>query len=400
MVKRRGFALVYAIAGVAIAGIGTGAVLYVARANAEQQQQLASQAQRETYTTFQQEVALEGIDPSLVANPLDAVVAGAPGDQSVDGKANSSRSNVSQFYANTTDAFSQVGAAVTNAQTLKGVTLTGERSGGLGYSLLAGGTPVNSLVLNSPVFVVGPTLQASDFPATSWLAFPVNPVGTKYRYTTDGTAPTSTSPEWTTAVAAAISITDFPGSVTIAAFNPNPDFMSSPVVFSGNLAVQLPTVVFTRASGASNTGLGFTFSDLSGGLGLNLASAITSPALPGVSLQFTTNGSDPVLFGGTYANTSVVPPLANWDASGNATVKAVLKSTNSKYLTGSVAVFGLSAVPVQLPTPVFVTSNALPLASGTIISISLSSTNGDVKSALNASPNKGSAAGKAITVSL
>lgn len=362
------FSLVWAIIGVGVMAIGSGAVLYVVRSNMQQQQQLTAQAQRATYTTFQQEVTLHGIDPTKVINPLGAIAA------PVEGASGGERA-VNLIDVSTNIASSAPGSARVESVAVQGAEATGERSGGLGLAIVAGGDPNVTPVtpLNGPTFAPGLVpLTVGSFPATSWVILPPNPPGTVYRYTVDGSVPNWGSPVWNMAAATAVNVANFPGTMQIAAFNSDPSYSTSSVARLGPITMLLPSVAMVRNSGGSSTI--FTYWDMTGGPpnGMLFAPGVN---LPGVSLaiRYTFDGSDPRTSPTTTTYTgNFVVPFSFWNTApipATAIVHAILVGPDTRY-TPVLTTFGLSNQVVSMPPPTFTVSSASgPLSEGTVVGL-------------------------------
>ena len=361
--KRSGFALVWSILAIAVLAVGASAVIIVTRSNAEQQQQLAAQSQRATYTTLQAEVTLQGIDPARVVNPLGAVIAGGEAQD---------QSSVSRFSVTSGTARENPGSANIGSLTMQGATGTGERGGGFGLTVVAEGDPNNSPAtqLNPPTFAITMPLTTLSFPATGWVVLPSNPPGTVYRYTIDGSDPTASSPIWSVATANSINVVNFPARMRMAAFNSDPAYSTSTVAALDPIYFQLPAATMTRSAGGNSTV--FTYTDMvsSPANGILLAPAASVAGVP-LSVRFTVDGSDPVTSGALYGGSFIVP-FAMWNTGSvpaTASVRVAVVGPDSRYRAGLTTI-ALANAKQQIPAPTFsVTSTGGPVAEGIVVGL-------------------------------
>lgn len=374
--SNRGFAIIWSLVGLMVIGLGTAAVIAVTRSNDLHQAQSAAQSQRETFTTFQMEVVAHGIDPSKVINPLAAIGGAGP-------------NTAGNFHTSEVNAYEQKGAAGSLALNMAAAANTGERAGGLGFEVVAGGTAADaSSQLAAPSFTVSLPLTVSSFPASGWVTLPAsNPSGTLYRYTIDGTEPTAISPVWSAVnVDSSITPATFPDTLRIAAFHSLPFYAPSPVATLSAITFQLPGLVFSRSKGGTSTA--FSYPDItSSPNGIVLSPASNVGNLP-VQIRYTINGTSPTTASSLYGAGFVIGENS-WTAS--LPLKARLfpnvnSSRTSLYITADVSAWALSPAAIQLSTPTIVTANNSVVAEGSLISISAPPTGGVLRSEINKRP--------------
>jgi hypothetical protein len=368
--KEAGFNYLSLLIALAILAGGATAIVLAKRSQIAQEQANAGTAQRATYATVQQEVTLQGIDPTKIVNPLAAI--GSPIGTSFGSESTASNS----IGVTTAVSSSTLGGGTLNFIQTQSNGETGDRGGGVGVYITDTGNPVvytpgvNTTALLPPTVSVATPLSTASFPATSWFTLPANPPGTSYRYTVDGSTPTASSPIWTAAVAAAINDVNFPAQINIGAFNADPRYASSTVTTLGSIQMALPGVVYSRNDLSTSTV--FTYAQMTS---VPVDGIILGPSgiLTGVtySIKYTCDGTDPRSSGTAvvYAGDFVVP-FANWTGSGGttATLMVSLTSSDPRYLASVPSTFTLSISSTALPAPTFSISSAGgPVPVGTII---------------------------------
>jgi hypothetical protein len=386
--KKRGFAVIWSLVGLMIIGLGTTAVVVVTRSSALHQAQSAAQSQRETFTTFQMEVVAHGIDPSKVINPLAAIGEAGP-------------NTAANFRTSEGNAYEQKGAAGVLALGMTAADNTGERAGGLGFEIVAGGTAAEATNrLASPVFVVSLPLTAASFPASAWVTLPTsNPPETIYRYTTDGSEPDKNSPIWSAASAdSSITPATFPATLRIAAFHPLPFHAPSPVATLSSITFQLPGLVFGRSKGGSSTT--FSYADItSSPNGIVLSPAASLGNLP-FQIRYTLNEATPTTASTAYSAGFVIGE-SSWSASlplKAAIFPNVSTARAALYITSGANIWTLAPVITPLAKPTIVTANTAILREGSDISISPAQTGGILRTEVNMAPS--STSSSSITIKI
>lgn len=368
--NNRGFAVVWALVGLMVIGLGAVTVVSMNRSHAHHQAQSSAQAQRETYSTFQAEVIAQGIDPTKVVDPLAAIGEAGP--------------NTAASIATTEkEAYAQKGAAGALIVGMKAAANTGERAGSLGFEVVVGGTAAKA-TLAAPSFTVTLPLTAASFPATNWAQFPsLNPSDTVYRYTVDGSNPTESSPVWS-GVTTAITPATFPATLKVTAFHPN--YEPSPVATLFPITFQLPGVTYTRSKGGSSTA--FSYTDITTAPnGIVLSPAASVGDLP-TQIRYTITGSNPTSTSTAYSAAFVVAESA-WKAS--LPLKAVLlpnvaAARTSLYTTAAVGSWTLTPTVTQLPKPTIVTANTSVVREGANVTLDPAQTGGVLRTEINATP--------------
>ena len=148
----------------------------------------------------------------------------------------------------------------------------------------------------------------------------------------------------------------FPGQVTLAAFNTDPQYAPSvPVTATYSMQLQ---VAFSRADDRSVNLYGFTLADLGSPA---LTGIVLTPNVPGYTLLYTLDGSDPAVNGTPYAG-----PFCPGQAQFSPTVllKVAAVSTDARISSAPVSGYTLSTLSVPLAAPSFVTDNAAPPVPG------------------------------------
>lgn len=386
------FSSIELVAAVLLFSAATAGVLVMGKAMRDHQLATISTNQQNAYTTFQSQVALQGINPSLVANPMaDAINQGGR----ITGAAATLGRNVSASF--------EVGAVSSPQQNIGGSvrvdTLSyvrasagnqATRGTGIGYAIETTGpapaAPANAIPLAPPALNITGDLTNAAFPLNNIAALPSgNPPGTIYRFTTDGSTPTGSShlwdnnPSWTPAT--------FPAQVTLRAFNPDPQYAPSPIVsatYSMSLAVS-----YGRADNRSSNLYDFTLADL----GAPSATGVTlTQNIDGYSILYTLDGTDPATSPtAAIYNAAFAPAQAQFGPS--ATLKVVAQSTDSRITSSPVMSYTLNSMAIALSAPSFITANDQPLAPGTPVEISMNGSGGSPRTAINGTPTDSSSQG-------
>ena len=364
----QGSSLISIVVAVCVLAIGVGTVTVMVREDITQQQNLAAQTQRATYTTFQSEVAAQGIDPTGIINPLSSVAAtdtsgSAPSDGSPASLGSMTTSN-STFSTGTGGA--NLGLMAANSP-----LLTGERSGAGGTVIIASGTDVvtttSTMTLLAPGIGLASTLLTYDsFPAAGWFTLPSNPVGTVYHYTLDGSDPTDSSPIWNISNAQLIVPANFPDVIKIRATHADTNYTASSVAVISGLLYQLDIPDFSRAFSPAVSTTVFTYAEQVGspGNGVTLAAPATTAGIP-TSIHYTYDGSDPSSSGTRITYTGAFKiPLSAWawnsvlgdPATG--TVRAAVIGPGGHYVNSVARTISFANQPIILDTPSFSISSA------------------------------------------
>jgi hypothetical protein len=384
----RGFAVIWSLVGLMVIGLGTAAVVVVTRSNDLHQAHSAAQSQRETFTTFQMEIVAHGIDPSKVLNPLAAI-------------GNAGQNTAANFQTSETDAYEQKGAAGSLALGMTAAANTGERAGGLGFEVVAGGTVADTANrLAAPEFVVTLPLTAASFPASGWVSLPVsNPPETVYRYTVDGSEPTASSSIWNAAgVDSAITPATFPATLRIAAFHSLPVHAPSSVATLSSITFQLPGLAFGRTKGGSSTA--FSYPDITSspdGIVLSPASGVGDLSY---KIRYTINGTAPTTASAAYT-AGFVPGESSWLAS--IPLKAALfpdvsAARMALYIPAQSNTWSLAPVATRLTKPTIITANTSVVKEGADIAISPAQTGGVLRSEINKMPTAASSTATSIKI--
>ena len=209
--RRAAFTTVEIIVAILLFSAATTGVLVMGKAVRDHRTAAATTSQQNAYATFQSEMALQGINPALVGNPLQSTVS-QPGTTGTVVSLGPSTSM--QIVRNLQAAF-EVGAvsqpvgaqrnlagsarvdAVNYNVPSAGAQAT--RGAGIGFGIeTTGSAPaVNGIPLAPPSFNVQGDLTNVAFPINNIATLPSsNPAGTTYRYTLDGSTPTGASPTW------------------------------------------------------------------------------------------------------------------------------------------------------------------------------------------------------------
>jgi len=336
----------------------------------------AAASQQNAYATFQSQVALQGINPAVVGNPLAAAIqqAGSTGTAVALGTNTSltvTRNQVAGFEvaAVATPAGAQrnlAGSARVDAIDYS-VAAAGEqtaRGTGVGFAIELTGTPpaINAITLAPPSFNIVGDLTYALFPLNNIATLPnTNPPGTVYRYTLDGTTPNASSLIWDNDPGWLAST--FPAQVTLRAFNTDPDYAPS-VSVAASFSMQI-ILGYERADGRTANIYGFSLADLTSASATGI---VLTSNVPNQQLLYSLDGSDPSA-GGTPYTGPFVPAQAQF--SPNVTLRIAAAPSDSRYASPGISTYTLTTLATALGAPTFVTSNTSPLAPGTPVVLSV-----------------------------
>ncbi|HVW21060.1 MAG TPA: chitobiase/beta-hexosaminidase C-terminal domain-containing protein [Opitutaceae bacterium] len=409
--SRSGFTVVELIVAFLLFSAATTGVLIMSKAMTGHQAAAVSAAQRNAYATMQSEIALQGINPAVVGNPLAGAINHNQGGTA--GATISLGANTALTVARQELAGFEVGAvtqpaaaqrslggsarvdAVNYSVDAAGTEAT--RGAGIGFAVETAGpaAPSAAIPLYAPTFNITGDLTNAALPLNNIASLPAtNPPGTVYRYTTDGSTPTASSPVWDNNPG--WTAASFLGKVTLAAFNTDPQYSPSPAV-TATFSMQL-IVSYSRADGRTDNPYGFTLADLNdpGDAGILLTTNI-----PGFQVLYTLDGSDPTVDGLAYSG-AFAPGQGNFSVdsgnsdltgttTGTATLRYVAVSTDPRIVSAPSLTQTLGAVAVPLTPPSFVTDNSQPLTPGTPVVITMNGGSGSPRTEVNnGSPGTGS----------
>jgi len=378
----------------------TASVLYMGKAMRDHRIAAATASQQNSYATFQSQIALQGINPAVVGNPLQAAIAqaGTVGT-TVPLGGNTSLQVVRNYQASFEVAGRVVsqpngarrnlaGSARVDAVDYNAPSAGAQatRGAAMGFQIETTGAPtsVNAIPLAPPSFNVQGDITGAAFPINDVATLPrTNPPGTTYHYTLDGSTPTAASPlwdnnpDWTQ--------TSFPQQVTLRAFNSDSQYAPS-VSVSATYSMQL-SVGYGRADGRIVNIYGFTLADL----GSAQSTGVTlTPNVPGFTILYTLDGTNPTV------STTAIPysgPFVPLQAQFGPTVplQVAVVSNDPRYVSAPTTAYTLDTITVPLGAPTFITSNSAPLAPGTPVVISVSGTSASPRTAVNSgAPTTGS----------
>jgi len=391
----RGFTLVeIVLALVLFTGVSV-AILRLSGTSQRFNTEATSMAQQNVYSTLRATIALQGINPTTVTNfaapvltdPSSPVLSPAGGAE--DSRNMGFASSIASFEnlaikpadgANRAQPGSAIRTAIIyqtpslSLQTAKGI--------GLGYSIGSKGMPIppSTTPLAAPTFNYSGDLTLAPFPLNGIVHYPANPPGTIYRYTTDGSTPTNASPVWNNNPG--WTVNTFPSTVTVAAFNPDPQYAPSPPASATYTYTYAVSVSLSRADGRSQL-TDFIYADLQNPAGTGI---VLTSSFPDATIFYTTDGSTPSQTNGTVYTGAFVPDasLFNPNVPLNAVAVYTPGSPDPRYIYASNMVpYTLHPVAVPLPDPVILTDNSSPLAPGTTVAFGSIDPNGNPDTSLN-----------------
>jgi type II secretory pathway pseudopilin PulG len=372
----RGFTAVELIVGLLLFSVLSGSVLIVSKGLNDNGAAAGAASRQNAYATFQSQVALQGIDPSLVGNPLESSIqqAGSTGTR-VSLGANTRQTVVRHQIAGfEVAAVSRPAGAerdLPGSARVRAINYSvaaagaqSARGSGIGFAIDTVGTApvINAITLAPPSFNVVGDLTYAVFPLNDLATLPkTNPPGTVYRYTLDGTTPTDASMVWDNNPNWAADT--FPAQVTLRAFNSDPDYAPSfPVSASFTMQIVLH---YGRADGRTANIYGFTWADLQSP---SASGIVLSGNIPNLRLLYSLDGSDPAQ-GGTLYTGPFAPAPARFNPT--ALLKITADSSDPRFAASGVSTYTLVTITTALAAPVFVTSNASPLTPGTPVVLSV-----------------------------
>jgi hypothetical protein len=332
--RTAGWSLVSIIVATVVLGITAVGLVQYANTVAQHRRELDIKVQEDSYRVFQNEIALSGSNPiGMTVNPL--------------GGAQTEHSPAPIIFkvADPNASRSLPGSATVDAYAARS-DMDG-RSGSMGYRIVASGPalpPPGTTPLLAPTFRVSGVVPESEFTpdlTSLILGNPANPPGTVYRYTTDGTNPTASSPLWT--VASSLPRDPLPDTIKAAAFHSDPQYTTSPIV-SDALSRAL-TIAYTRGLGGNSTG--FTYPEVTGGTNGIVLNVSNAPS--GTAIYFTVDGSVPTTSSAMYGGEFQVP-LGEW---GPVVTLRAIAVTGTINVTVTPLTVALSPMKVPLPSPSF-----------------------------------------------
>jgi type II secretory pathway pseudopilin PulG len=390
--SRSAFTTVEIVVALVLFSAATASVLYMGKAMRDHRTAAATASQQNAYATFQSQIALQGINPALVANPLQSVVS-QPG--TVGTTVSLGPNTPMQLVRGLQASFEVSGRAVTQPAAARRNLAGSARVDAVNYSAPSAGAqatrgaamgfaiettgaaaPINAIPLAPPSFNVQGDITGAAFPLNNIATLPnSNPPGTTYHYTLDGSTPTAASPmwdnnpDWTE--------TTFPQQVTLRAFNSDPQYAPS-VAVSASYSMQL-SIGYGRADGRTTNLYGFTLADLASAAatGVTLASNV-----PGFPILYTLDGSNPTA---SATSASYSAPFVPLQAQFGPTVplQVAVVSNDPRYVSAPTSAFTLTTITVPLGAPTFVTPNTVPLSPGASVVISVSGTSASPRTAIN-----------------
>ena len=380
----RGFSLVEIIlALVLFAGVST-AIWRLSSTSQRFNTEATSLAQQNVYTTLRAEIALQGLNPTTVTNFAAPVLTDTGGTAVESSNPAADQRNMG-FVRGLVASFetsamkpatganrAQPGSAIRTAidyqtpslslQTAKGI--------GLGYSIGSTGValpPTSAIPLAAPTFNYSGDLTSAPFPLNGIINYPANPPGTAYRYTTDGSTPNSSSPVWNNNPG--WTVATFPYTVTVEAFNPDPQYGPSPPASTTYTYTYTVSASMSRADGRGDL-TDFTYADLQNPAG---AGIVLTPSKPGATILYTTDGSTPSQTNGTVYTGAFAPNTSLFNPTD--TLKFFAVDTPGSpdrryiYVSATVVTATLNPIAVAPPDPVILTDNSSPLPPGAIVAM-------------------------------
>ena len=381
----KAFSTVELVGAIVLFSAATSGVLYMGRAMHDHQLAAASMNQQNAYATFQSQVTLQGIDPTLVANPMAGAINQG---QIITGAAAAVGRNLNAAFE--MNAVTQpAGARRSLAGSVRidainyNVAPAGNapsRGAGIGFAIETTGpaapAPPNAIQLAPPVFNVTGDLTNLVFPLNNIATLPSsNPPGTLYRYTTDGSTPNGSSPVWDNNPGWTPG--NFPARLTLAAFNPDPQYAASAGV-TASYSMQL-SASFGRADNRTTDLYGFNIADL---VSPDATGIVLSDNIDGYVIFYTLDGSDPTASPTAASYSGPFAPGQSFFGP-NVTLRVAAVSSDARITSSPILTYTLSAEQTPLMAPSFVTPNSAPLAPETPVVISMNGGNGSPRTEVN-----------------
>ena len=386
-----GFGLVEILVGVILfSGAAAGIVMY-SKAAKDFQRSTITVGQQNAYSTFQSQVTLQGLDPSKVANVMSRAVGQTGAAGTTVNVTGTDGQTQMQLVRGLVAAF-EVGAVrqPTNAKrdlagsarvaglnyAVNGAGSQKARGSAMGFAIeVAGsGVTVTAAGLVAPTFNVTGDLTNATFPLNNIATLPSsNPAGTVYRYTTDGSTPTGSSPLWSNNPGWTSST--FPAQVSLRAFNSDSQYAPSTTA-STTYSMTL-NVTYARADGRSSNLYGFTINEVTAPAS---AGIVLSANAAGAVVRYTLDGSTPTVSSPAYSG--VFAP-GQGQFSPSVTLKVAAFTSDPRLSNSSITSYTLGVTPVTLTAPTIVTSNAAPVPPGTSVVVSYGNPNGSTRTEIN-----------------
>jgi prepilin-type N-terminal cleavage/methylation domain-containing protein len=384
----RGFSLVEIIlALVLFAGVST-AIWRLSSTSQRFATEATSMAQQNVYSTLRASIALQGLNPTTVTNFA------APALTDTGGTAvNSSNPSTDQrnmgFVRGLVASFeisamkpaaganrAQPGSALRTAIIYQTPSLSLQTAKGIGFGYSIGSTgvalPPSATPLAAPTFIYSGDLTSAPFPLNGIVNYPANPSGTTYRYTTNGSTPNSSSPVWNNNPG--WTVATFPSTVTIAAFNPDPQYGPSPPASATYTYTYSVSASLSRADGRGDL-TDFTYADLQNPAG---AGIVLTPSRPGATILYTIDGSMPSQTNGTVYTGAFAPDASLFNPTDTLRFFAVYTPGSPDpryiYVNNAVATYTLNPIAVAPPDPVILTDNGSPLSPGATVAMQADTT--------------------------
>ena len=409
--SERAFSLVEIVLAIVLFGLVSLAIWRLSSTSQRFNTEATSMAQQNVYATLRAQIALQGLNPTTVTNLAAPVLTDTGGTLVKPANPATDQRNM-EFVRGLVTSFetsalktasganrAQAGSAGRTAINYQTPSLSLQTSKGIGFGYSIGSTgiavpPPAPVPLAAPTFNISGDLTSRNFPIQlgSVLNRPSNPPGTTYHYTTDGSTPTIASQQWNFG-AGAWYITGgnaFPHTVTVAAFNTDPQYSPSPSATATYTYTYTVSATFSRADGRSDL-YDFTYADLqnpsAGGI-------VLTPSVAGATIIYTVDASTPGQTNGTVYSGAFAPAASLFNPALPLSFLVIYTppSPDPRYIYTSapVATSTLSPLPVPLANPIIVTSNSSSLSPGSTVNFDLNNPPAYAVPYAGITPNPGS----------